>query len=679
MISYQGAGSPAPQPGGRRVMVLSLVLALLAVAAVAWVDQQRIGLLHQSTETQLRAEARALGRLISEALDLQARTLALFVHNHREWVDQLVRNPEDQDLKDALLEQLRQVFPMAFAFTIADSSGNRLITDFSGVIGDTCQGEIVRFAALSVEKAAHAFSDIHPVPGHYHFDLMTRLPMPAGGKGVFLVSLPPLVISELLAAGEISSHTRMLVRADDPTLIDVTSDGSRELLQGRFRLPDDPQSLSVVVPVAGTNWLLRVDESAVTLRQRESGIRTQSILVLVAIMLLVVLVSRLAIRLEKQRQAAFHQQLREREAVLTAVYGTMVDGLIIIDAGGAILGTNKAVEQLFGFNESELTGKNVNVLMPEPYHSAHDGYLKHYLETNESRIIGIGREVSGRRKDGTEFPLALSVGQTEFAGQRIFVGIVHDISKSVSARQQIESQAKELERSNMDLEHFAYVASHDLQEPLRKVSSFGQLLELEYGDAVEGEGKDYIRYMTEATDRMSELLDGLLRYSRVSSRQKPYERVELEPLAREVLNDLSLQVSDGDVSLDTDLGGEVFADRTQMRQLVQNLVSNAIKFRSGERDSIVRISCREVALDGAPGVEIVVEDNGIGIDDTHLQEIFEPFRRLHTREAYPGTGLGLAIAKKIVERHRGVIDIDSRPGVGSRFQVTLPSGQQARP
>ena len=233
----------------------------------------------------------------------------------------------------------------------------------------------------------------------------------------------------------------------------------------------------------------------------------------------------------------------------------------------------------------------------------------------------------------------------------------------------------ELARSNAELEQFAYVASHDLQEPLRKIMAFGDLLVAEHSDTPSERGHDYPERMQDAARRMQTLINDLLAYSRVTTRGRPFTPVDLTQVANEVLSDLQIRVeqSGGRVEL-SDLPN-IDADPLQMRQLLQNLIGNALKYQRADAAPVVKVY--EQPLNGHEGAlcQINVQDNGIGFDEKYLDRIFVPFQRLHSRNEYEGTGIGLAICSKIVQRHGGSITAKSTPGQGATFMVALPRKQ----
>ncbi len=242
------------------------------------------------------------------------------------------------------------------------------------------------------------------------------------------------------------------------------------------------------------------------------------------------------------------------------------------------------------------------------------------------------------------------------------------------ANEALQTFAAELQRSNSELEQFASVASHDLQEPLRKIQAFGDRLQAKCAAALGEQGREYLDRMRAAAARMSTLINDLLAFSRVTTKAQPFGPVDLAKEARQVVSDLEgrLQQTDGRVEL-----GELpalNADPTQMRQLLQNLIANSLKFHQPDEPPVVRVEGRILpGGDGAgPLCELTVQDNGIGFDEKYLDRIFQLFQRLHSRSEYEGTGIGLAICRKIVERHGGTIAARSAPGDGATFVVTLP-------
>ncbi|MCU0354793.1 MAG: PAS domain S-box protein [Cytophagales bacterium] len=361
---------------------------------------------------------------------------------------------------------------------------------------------------------------------------------------------------------------------------------------------------------------------------------------------------------------------------LRAIFDHTIDGIITIDSQGVIEMVNPAASRLFGYTPDELVGENIAMLMPRPDRDNHDRYIHNYHQTGVGRIIGIGREVTGLRKDGTRFPFHLSVSEVNLASRKIFTGIIHDISDLKLAQEKLRRYAAELERSNIELQDFAYVSSHDLQEPLRKIQAFGDRLKARDGDNLSEQGKDYLERMLTASARMQKLISDLLAFSRVS-RQQEFVSVDLNDVVREVLLDLEILIEQTHAEIKAEPLPTIEAEPTQMRQLFQNLIANAIKFR--KPDEPPRISVRaemrqkQPHLTATPGdemVEIFVTDNGIGFDEKYLDRIFNIFQRLEGRK-YEGSGIGLAVCRKIAIHHGGSITAKSKPGQGSMFIVSL--------
>jgi signal transduction histidine kinase/DNA-binding response OmpR family regulator len=235
----------------------------------------------------------------------------------------------------------------------------------------------------------------------------------------------------------------------------------------------------------------------------------------------------------------------------------------------------------------------------------------------------------------------------------------------------LRTHAAKLELSNRDLQEFAYVASHDLQEPLRKVLAFGDRIAKKYGVLLDDTGRDYLKRMVEASQRMQVLINDLLTLSRVATLAQPFTAVDLNVLGQAVVADLEHQIERTQARVDLGALPTLQADPTQIRQVLQNLIGNALKFHPAQRSPIITVS----ATTDKDTCQISVADNGIGFDIQYLDRIFKPFQRLHDREAYEGSGMGLAICRRIVERHGGSITAASTPGEGSTFRVTLPLRQ----
>jgi light-regulated signal transduction histidine kinase (bacteriophytochrome) len=303
--------------------------------------------------------------------------------------------------------------------------------------------------------------------------------------------------------------------------------------------------------------------------------------------------------------------------------------------------------------------------MPSPYREAHDGYLQHYAATGEKRIIGLGREVVGRHKDGTTFPIQLAVSEMQVGNRRMFTGLVHDISVR---KQTEESQARlirELESANEELKNFAYVVSHDLKAPLRAIGSLADWISTDQAEKLDAEGKEHLRLLTQRVRRMDSLIDGILQYSRVGRVREAVVDVDVNEIVQEALAMLAPPPH-----IRVEVASELpvlHAERTRILQLFQNLLSNAIKYLD-KPQGLIRVECVGHDEDW----EFSVSDNGQGIEPRHFKRIFQLFQTLVPKDRVESTGVGLALVKKIVELYGGRVWIESQPGIGSTFFFTLP-------
>lgn len=382
-----------------------------------------------------------------------------------------------------------------------------------------------------------------------------------------------------------------------------------------------------------------------------------------------------------------HEDRIRREVPPAQLLEAAPDAMLVTDEGGIIVYVNEEAEKLFGYAREELLGRLVEELVPEARRGGHAGHRQRFAESPHARPMGLALNITGRRKDGSEFPADIKLSPLPTPSGLLVTAAVRDITAQQEAAERLRTYARhleqlqaaltqknrELEQRNRELEQFAYVSSHDLQEPLRKIVAFGDRLTERCGEQLDERGRDYLGRMQSAARRMQLLINDLLEYSRLTTRARAFERVDLRQAAQVTLSDLEVMIerTGGRVEL-----GEletIDADPVQVRQLLQNLIGNALKFSRQGVPPLVRVWGR-----GAPGdlYEIHVEDNGIGIDPKYVERIFTVFERLNPREKYEGTGIGLAICKKIAERHGGGIVVQSQPGQGSTFVVTLPAKQR---
>ncbi len=341
-----------------------------------------------------------------------------------------------------------------------------------------------------------------------------------------------------------------------------------------------------------------------------------------------------------------------------AVVESSNDAIITKTLDGIITSWNESAERIFGYTKAEVVGKPVTILFP-PDHIDEESEIVRRIRNGE---LVNHYETLRRRKDGTLLPISLTVSPVK-NGAGVIVGAsktARDITRQKLYEQQLVDQANELEQ-------FAYVASHDLQEPLRKISVYSDLLVRKFGAQAGPDAEKFCRMISDAVLRMHNLISELLIYSRASRSDMPAANIELEPVLKGVLSDLEISVRESQAEITYDALPSVHANAFQAHQLFQNLLSNAIKFRSLLPPRI-HISVQAERKDAV----ISIQDNGIGIDPQFQERVFRVFQRLHSGERYPGTGIGLAICKKIVERNGGRLWMDSKAGEGSTFHFTLP-------
>jgi two-component system sensor kinase FixL len=377
--------------------------------------------------------------------------------------------------------------------------------------------------------------------------------------------------------------------------------------------------------------------------------------------------------------------LAEAQARKHAILESALDPIITINHDGLITEFNRAAEQVFGHPRDKLLGqKPSEVLFPPSKSAGHQDRIDRYLDVGEGSMLGKRIEVVAMRANGEEFAAEMAMTISHEQGAPVLTFFVRDISLRKKAEQEQARYAAELERSNRELEQFAYVASHDLQEPLRKIQTFSDRLQMRCKERLDEEGQECVERMHHAAARMQVLIDGLLTLSRVTTKGQDFVHVDLAKIAREVVSDLEVQIAQAGGRVETGNLPTIQADPLQMRQLLQNLIGNALKFRRVDEPPVVRVSGRYVpGKEGRstvrPGAgeqcRILVEDNGIGFEEKHAERIFGVFQRLHPRDVFAGTGIGLAICRRIVERHGGTIAARSTPGKGSAFEVLLPVAQ----
>ncbi|MCB9384087.1 MAG: PAS domain S-box protein [Bryobacterales bacterium] len=382
-----------------------------------------------------------------------------------------------------------------------------------------------------------------------------------------------------------------------------------------------------------------------------------------------------ALRAEIEQRDQAEKALVERESRLHSIVDTAVNAILTIDEQGVVESMNPAAVRLFGYSESQVIGKNISMLMPPPDRDAHDGYLRRYRETGERRIIGVGREVVGRRFDGSLIPLALAVSEFDTARGRRFTGILSDLSTRKDFEKQLADSLEELdavnralEERNAELDDFAHTVSHDLKEPLRGIQTYCWTLVEDLGEQLGEEAQTRLSRIQTLAKRMDAMIDSVLEYSR-SGRQNRKKKVDLNDTVQEALDMLSVSLRERGCAVDVPRPfPEAECDPVAVVESLKNLISNASKYNDKADKRI------EIGWEEAPSrpLTLYVRDNGIGIEEAERNAVFRIFSRSQRgREFGEGTGAGLAIVKKLVERQGGRVWVESTPGKGSTFRFTL--------
>ena len=360
------------------------------------------------------------------------------------------------------------------------------------------------------------------------------------------------------------------------------------------------------------------------------------------------------------------QDLQKLQRRYEMILNSAGEGICGMDLEGKATFVNPAVARLTGWPLEELVGKTEQEIF---FPHATNGH-------SSSQKPEPGEQVFYRR-DGTKFPVEYV--KTAITENGRVVGAVlmfKDITERKRADETLTQRAAELARSNSELEQFAFVASHDLQEPLRKIQAFGDRLKGKSAAVLAPEAVDYLDRMQGAASRMRTLIDDLLAFSRVIRSSEPFVPVDLVKVTKEVLGDLEVRIEKSGAQVEVGDLPSIEADATQMHQLMLNLIGNALKFQMPGARPVVKVQSRLLAsASGEPLCELTVYDNGIGFDEKYSEKIFAVFQRLHGREQYEGTGVGLAVCRRIVDRHHGAIVARSKPGEGATFIVTLPLRQ----
>ncbi len=380
-----------------------------------------------------------------------------------------------------------------------------------------------------------------------------------------------------------------------------------------------------------------------------------------------------AMKSEERAQRETEHAHRDAQLILTSAG----EGICGLDSAGQVSFINPAACRMLGLTDVSPVGRNFHAFS---HHSHPDGspYPSEECPIHQTLADGITRDIHQEtfwNKDGRAVPVDMVVSSViDESGITGAVVVFHDIGERIKSEQRLATQAEELSRSNSDLEQFAYVASHDLREPLRQVASYVSLLERRYGKLLDKDGLDFIGFARDGAERMNQLIIDLLDFSRIGHQAQPYEDVFLSKVIDDACANLASRIEEAKALISRDDELPVIPGvRGDLIRLFQNLIGNALKYRAPDRAPVITVSARLLDNEWV----VTVADNGIGIDPQYFDKIFGIFQRLHTRDKFEGTGIGLAICKKIIERMGGRIWVESTPNQGSRFHLSLPIHHRA--
>jgi PAS domain S-box-containing protein len=374
-----------------------------------------------------------------------------------------------------------------------------------------------------------------------------------------------------------------------------------------------------------------------------------------------------AIRDISVRRAA-DEHLAQMESRYRGLLEAAPDAMVVVDQGGKIVLLNLQAEKQFAYSRDELVGQRVTNIIPEGFAERLIADGTRSAAEALAQQIGTGIELTGRRKDGSDFPIEIMLSPLENAEGTLITAAIRNITERKQSEVRLVNTVGELKRSNDELQQFAYVASHDLQEPLRMVASYTQLLSQRYKGRLDSDADEFIAYAVDGSNRMQALIRDLLTYSRAGTNGKALQQISSSNALKEALTNLRATIGESGAIVTQGSLPAVTMDETQLTQVFQNLVGNAVKYRTAEAPR-VHVSAES---NGSREWTFSVKDNGLGIDPQYFQRIFVIFQRLHGREEFKGTGIGLSICKKIVERLGGKIWVESQPEKGSTFYFSLP-------
>lgn len=366
-----------------------------------------------------------------------------------------------------------------------------------------------------------------------------------------------------------------------------------------------------------------------------------------------------------------HTELEAREKNLQQILFYAPDAVIVIDRESIITHWSPKAEQVFGWSREEVIGKRLTeLIIPEQYREAHEAGMKRYLTTGEAKVLDRSIEITAINKHKREFFVSLTISTTYQTDQVAFIAFIRDIDEQRRMQRELDEHREQLEASTKELEQFAYVASHDIKEPVRKIRMFAEKLKSNYAANIPNDAMTLVEKIDISVFRLSKIIDGVLAFASVKSENATNEKVNLIDVLESVQRDLDLIIEEKKAKVKYEQLPIISGSPFLIYQLFYNLVNNSLKFARAGINPLIQISASKLADKFC--AEIRVEDNGIGFPQEHADRIFETFTRLNPRGTFDGTGLGLSICKSIVEKHKGSIRAVGKEGVGATFIIELP-------
>jgi PAS domain S-box-containing protein len=448
---------------------------------------------------------------------------------------------------------------------------------------------------------------------------------------------------------------------------------TNKIINDQFKVTSsiDFEGLEWKTELAPTNNYIDNSRSKFPLTVLISGIITITLLLT---MLHIINRSMIKTRLllnEVIKRERLENDLSKNEELLRVTLESMVDAVILIDNQGRICNFNASAVKTFGYSKEQVMGHNIRMLMPEPYHSEHDSYLHNFLSGGKPKAIGLAREVTGLRANGEQFPMTLSVVEIITDNQHYFSGVVRDITSQKRADEKITHYTQELLRSNKELDDFAYVASHDLKAPLRGITQLANWIEEDLASTLNAQTKEYLNLMHNRINRLNKLLDDLLSYSRVGRMEGGLSEINLNDFTKDIIQLLN-PPQGFELKLTTNITSIVTL-AVPFELVLRNLINNSIKHHDKD-NGLISIEIEEEN----EGYQVTVIDDGPGIPPEHQDKVFQIFQTLKPRDEVEGSGMGLAIVKKVIDRYRGEIIIDSNGKRGTKFSFSWPNEKKFR-